>query len=37
MNGLEFDFVVIDTLEAFEVYHKVFGAEAVKKHHWNEG
>jgi uncharacterized glyoxalase superfamily protein PhnB len=31
MAGVELDFVVYDTLKAFETYHKVFGAEAVKK------
>lgn len=31
MTGVEVDFCVTDTLAAFEVYEKVFGAEAVEK------
>jgi uncharacterized glyoxalase superfamily protein PhnB len=31
MTGVELDFVVPDTLNAFETYRKVFGAEAVEQ------
>jgi len=31
MTGVEIDFCVYDVLKAFELYEKVFGAEAVEK------
>jgi uncharacterized glyoxalase superfamily protein PhnB len=31
MTSVEFDFVVTDSLAAFETYQKVFGAEAIQK------
>ena len=37
MTGVEVDFVVRDSLEAFEVYNKVFGAEAVEKTAYDRG
>ena len=37
MTGFELDFVVSDSLGAFETYHKVFGAEAVEKTAYERG
>jgi uncharacterized glyoxalase superfamily protein PhnB len=37
MTGVEIDFCVYDVLKAFEVYEKVFGAEAVEKTAFDRG
>jgi uncharacterized glyoxalase superfamily protein PhnB len=37
MTGFEVDFVVTDTLAAFDAYSKVFGAEAVEKTAYERG